>query len=504
MDVRTLYGGCYRRLVVAAFAILDDLGEAEACVQRAFARAVRRPRRLRGRDGPEAWLRESALTLAHQRHRRQSLLDRALGGGRPTGRIDRLDLEPDSASPRADAIRQPPFEEVRARARAERRRNRTAAAVTAVVVAGLVSIGAVVERPTTFPHGAAVAQLQFADHSHGWALLQSCGRQPCALQLARTDDGGQHWTRIAVPESFNADPGAATLTVADRNQLSVDFGRKTNTGGGPLSAGLSIKTPATVRLRAVSHNGGRTWQTAPAPDVFRTGPPIDALPRGWSVGVFSSGGQGRLQVAATDPVDDVTRAFRQQPPVDDPNVEVPFRPGGRIWVDGYDRTRRFTPRLVESDDAGRTWVPVALPRLRPNEEVAGLFPTIGGGVYLQSKLPGDGTVRRTWRLGGRAGSTWHLLPPLDPRPGAVVQSVLPDGELWLGGYGPTTWHTEDHGARLVQVRDPQVAGRAEPVVLAGVTHDGIVYGTGQGRGRDDLVFTSADDGRHWTVRPVVF
>ncbi len=497
MDVRALYSGCYRRLVLAAFAVADDLGEAEECVQHAFARAVRRPRLLRDQDGPEAWLRAAALTKARQRRRGRALLDRALFGrmvgGTPTGRTD----------PPDDAIRQPAFEEVRARARAERRRYRTVAAVTAVVLVAVASLGALLDRHGRLPHGTPVTQLQFADRSHGWALLQSCGPRPCDLKLARTDDGGRHWSRVAVPESFNADPGAATLTVADRHRLSVDFGRRTHDGGGPLAAGLSMKAPETVRLRAVSHDDGRTWNTRPAPAVFRTGAPLARLPSGWGLGVFSTGGEGRLQVAATDPVDDTTRPLRHQPALDDPNAEVPFRPGGRIWVDGFDPAERFAARLVESDDAGSTWSPVPLPALRPDEEVAGLFPIAHGGVYLQSKLPGDGTVRRTWRL-DRPGERWRLLPPLDPGPGAVVQSVLPDGELWLAGYGPTTWRTEGRGTRLVRVAEPRVDDRATPVVLSGVTHDGVLYGTGPDHGRRDLVFTSRDDGRHWTVSPVVF
>ncbi len=490
--MRALYSGCYRRLVGAVFAVVGDLGEAEDCVQRAFARAVRRPRLLRDEGGPEAWLRASALTKARARRRARAFVDRALGGT-PTGRTD----------PPADEIRQPPFDDVLARARAERRRHRAVAAATVVLLAAVVSLGTALDRREQLPHGTPVAQLQFADRSHGWALLQSCGHRPCGLQLARTVDGGQHWSRVAVPESFNADPGAATLTVADANRLSVDFGRRSHDGAGPLAAGLSIRTAEMVRLRAVSHDGGRTWQTVPAPAVFRTGRPIATVPRGWGLGVFSTGGDGRLQVAATDPVDDTTRTLRHQPALDDPNAEAPFRPGGRIWVDGFDPAQRFAPRLVDSDDAGATWSPVPLPALRPDEEIAGLFPTTHGGLYLQSKLPGDGTVRRTWRLDG-PGGRWRLLPPLDPGPGAVVQAVLPDGELWLAGYGPATWRTEGRGTRLARVAEPRVANRAVPVVLSGVTPDGVLYGTGPDHGRRDLVFTSRDDGRHWSVSPVVF
>ena len=574
-DARDLYGGCYRRLVLAAFAVVDDLGEAEVCVQQAFGRVRWTSRRISADGGPESGLRARALALARARRRRRTMLDRVLR--RPPPRpADPPDLEPESAallvalrrlpaderealalqnladlpvaetahvigsSPRRaarrlsrarsafadqppdrrptaddfaalrvgieDTIRQPPFDEVLLQAGRDRRRRRAVAGIASVAVVGAAALGVEVDRSARLPTGTPVTQLQFADNSHGFALLQSCphGDRLCLLRLARTDDGGRHWNRVEIPESFGADPGAAILTVGDRDRLSIDFGRKTRTGSGALADGLAMRVSETVRLRGVTHDGGRTWQTVPAPRVFRTGPPIATLPTGWGLTVFSTGGKWRFQVAASDPVDNATRPLRHQPRLDDPNAEAPLRPGGRIWVDGYDPTRRFVPRLVESDDAGVSWAPVTLPSLRPTEEVAGLFPTVAGGVYLQTKLPGDGTVRRTWRLEDAARGRWTLLPPLDPGPGAVVQAVLPDGELWLAGYGPTTWRTEDRGSRVVRVREPLVNGRRTAVVLDGVTHDGVLYGTGPAGGRDDVVFTSRDDGRHWTARPVLF
>lgn len=73
-----LYQSSYRRLVLMAYALTNDLGEAEEITQEAFALAYGRRARVAATDSPEAWIRTVALNLARRRHRRKAMLDRIL------------------------------------------------------------------------------------------------------------------------------------------------------------------------------------------------------------------------------------------------------------------------------------------------------------------------------------------------------------------------------------------------------------------------------------------
>jgi RNA polymerase sigma-70 factor (sigma-E family) len=94
--VRTLYDGCYRRLVAQVYSVTTDLGEAQDAVQEAFVRALAGPIRFRRLDNPEAWLRMVAINVARRRLRRRALLDRLLRRDPPPSTVD--DLAPDSVA----------------------------------------------------------------------------------------------------------------------------------------------------------------------------------------------------------------------------------------------------------------------------------------------------------------------------------------------------------------------------------------------------------------------
>lgn len=73
-----LYDRCYERLVLAAYAMTNDLGAAEEVTQEAFAIAYGRARRVARADSPEAWLRTVVMNLVRRRYRRRATLDRIL------------------------------------------------------------------------------------------------------------------------------------------------------------------------------------------------------------------------------------------------------------------------------------------------------------------------------------------------------------------------------------------------------------------------------------------
>jgi RNA polymerase sigma-70 factor (ECF subfamily) len=73
-----LYQESYRSLVLTAYALLRDMGEAEDVTQEAFAVAYGRRARVSRADSPEAWVRKVVVNLARRRWRRRAALDRIL------------------------------------------------------------------------------------------------------------------------------------------------------------------------------------------------------------------------------------------------------------------------------------------------------------------------------------------------------------------------------------------------------------------------------------------
>lgn len=73
-----LYRGCYRRLVLTAYAMTGDLGTAEEITQEAFTIAYGRRAKVSRLDLPEMWLRTVVVNLARRRYRRGAMLDRIL------------------------------------------------------------------------------------------------------------------------------------------------------------------------------------------------------------------------------------------------------------------------------------------------------------------------------------------------------------------------------------------------------------------------------------------
>ena len=73
-----LYEASYRRIVVATYGLVGDVGDAEELAQETFAIAYGRRRRVQATDNPEAWLYTVAINLARRRWRRRNTLDRLL------------------------------------------------------------------------------------------------------------------------------------------------------------------------------------------------------------------------------------------------------------------------------------------------------------------------------------------------------------------------------------------------------------------------------------------
>ncbi|WP_222853498.1 RNA polymerase sigma factor [Fodinicola acaciae] len=74
-QLEEIYRATHERLVLAAYTLTGDLGEAQDCVQEAFVRAVSRPAKVLSASSPEAWLRTVSLNIARSRFRRRHRMD---------------------------------------------------------------------------------------------------------------------------------------------------------------------------------------------------------------------------------------------------------------------------------------------------------------------------------------------------------------------------------------------------------------------------------------------
>lgn len=45
-----------------------------------------------------------------------------------------------------------------------------------------------------------LADLQFVDKDRAWAVFLFCDASTCQDTIAQTDDGGETWTRITIPD----------------------------------------------------------------------------------------------------------------------------------------------------------------------------------------------------------------------------------------------------------------------------------------------------------------
>ena len=226
-----LYQGSYQTLVLTAYALTNDLGEAEEITQEAFALAYGRRARLSSVDSPEAWLRTVVVKLARRRRRRGVMLDWIpRREPRPVVEGQTEHIDPRSAireEHRGAVVSHSPAglpaEEVaaitapdprliadRSRQRAVRRRMRVGALVAVLAVGVVVPLlrGQVEPEPTptVSPTPSApdtpgqaqppsISQVEFADAEHGYALRNECTAyangtdQACDLTVLGTDDG---------------------------------------------------------------------------------------------------------------------------------------------------------------------------------------------------------------------------------------------------------------------------------------------------------------------------
>lgn len=89
-QLRTLYVGCYRRLVAVTAVVAGTTEDAEECVQAAFVKLIDHWPRVSAYDDPEAWVRQVAWREA------LNLRRRLRGAARVRSRLRPPETTPDS------------------------------------------------------------------------------------------------------------------------------------------------------------------------------------------------------------------------------------------------------------------------------------------------------------------------------------------------------------------------------------------------------------------------
>ncbi|HSW15273.1 MAG TPA: YCF48-related protein [Solimonas sp.] len=344
-----------------------------------------------------------------------------------------------------------------------------------------------------------LSQIRFADALNGWALVAQ------DAQLLRTSDGGRSWAATAAPPILFPETlqltrsgmlvlSGGTLVGRFRIGLTVLSEDGGNTWRVPAGAGTGdVVTDSGVIWQGAqrSQDGGRTFERHPAFPALRLG------------GVIGS--EGRRVWAVVD-VD--TAPFHQAVGWSEDDGET-----WRFWPvetpAGLD-TRRVEPAwlyadgtgwgyvrggLIENEfwghtnDAGRTWQPLALP--------AGVDPqALSGGVRIDGKTLWFADTSGAWitRDGGQGFSAFALPPGFVSGPFGSSGSRDSAGAIVLRDSDGRSWRSADDGGHWMPVPGA-TAGDAAITALSFISAT-----QGMALASDGVLLATADAGLSWARR----
>jgi photosystem II stability/assembly factor-like uncharacterized protein len=342
----------------------------------------------------------------------------------------------------------PDLTRIAGRARQRRTVRRTQIGAIAAVVLVSVAVPVLRAMPTDVqpaarpPAGRSLPYtVDFADAKHGYALKKECTpgtdqlTTRCSFALLATDDGGRSWQ----PRKLPAGTGQFSegwLEVYGPDQLL--FGRG-------VMDGLE---------RAVSNDGGRTWQSA-APDMATVVESPGAIRPGSTLVSMCIGpaAENGCELGLGSPTLDAKQVVPvlTQPPLVRPRPGTEATAGGRFWAVGQDpATGRWA--ISVTSDAGATWAttPFDLPG-DPGFDSAWTVVEHGGVMYMtvEGTLPAGGTgllaVFRSTDDGVSWTRTWHAerIDQLWAIQGSTIATA--DGRLVLNSMTEGTFQSTDGG-----------------------------------------------------------
>ncbi|MGN9803241.1 hypothetical protein [Micromonospora sp. L32] len=375
-------------------------------------------------------------------------------------------------------IRPPGVAAAQARVRARRRRRRgLLAGMIALLLGGPAGAFAVAGRhdgPPTPPEPPAMARrtvvvpgavgeladLEFVDARHGWALFTTCTREAptgCRRTLGRTTDGGATWQGSALPVS----DGGAYLDALDGQTATVVTGQEfhvTTDGGRTFTRHPESEPPLEQRASPNSPSG------------FRLACPPELEARGQDCASF--------HLARVD-----SRPVRQQPPLTlDRGSAADLVEGndGRLWVSTMTDGRTT---VVVSADQARTWrkLPSVAAEGRP------VVSPEGTDVWLV-----DGAERAVWHL---VGDEWQPRPELPHRLSANGVAAAGEGAILVNSFGRVGFYVNGSYVDQPALRDALAHSGSSEVALRALRDGTLVL---QGEGAWRIVGVGSGTDRTWT------
>lgn len=399
-----------------------------------------------------------------------------------------------------DALPVPGFEKVVARhkQRVIRRRMQIGAVVAVLVVSLAIPLlrdqlvsgpPDVAARPpsSTMDTGTFVADAEFADTEHGYAIRATCksGPRKCTTELLVTGDG-EHWQKRDIPRPGTTPSWAnPDLHVLGREEITLDW---------PVSP--SVESTQVARWH--SRDAGRTWEKVDVPVVVTD--TVPAIPEG---GVLA---QSCLR-ASTDGRRCEERGFVVLQPGSGESAKLANEPpltamlagpaptaDGDWWVAGRDPETDHWGLAISRDD-GRTWTTTILDWGEPVYPYGWSVGSQGGTLYataigaLPSESNGLLAVFRSTDGGRNWEQTWHPVDGKPPRRVMAHTVVGADGSLRINGQDGKQYLSRNGGRTFTSV----------PAKYKGYAHWDRTGYVASGDTPSDLMLSA--DGVHWrTIR----
>ncbi len=365
--------------------------------------------------------------------------------------------------------------------------------------------------PTPWATPAAVSyvnpvSVSFTNAADGWVLGDGCDAQgACEMVMARTTDGGAHWT-LGTPPADPRQSAWGLQVLAASAQDAWVWGYQSQ-GSGPA-------------VFVATHDGGATWQPI---NIGGTVVASLAVSDGtvWALtGCPATGNPCPVQVLSS-PVAGGSWTELGSPPgslvvgpgcsLYSPGAEL-VRAGGRAWVltSGLG-CPPSTPELARSDNAGTAWTSLPVPcedHMAPLALAASSPTTLmlicgaGGGWPAPQEIWGSVDGGSSWQLRSRSYAMLQQ-PPL-PNVGELASQGLPTGLVTLEGQTAWIWGdreqdmiTNDDGVTWTAPSQLPYdnAGGAEGLGFSDPLH-GWTFGS-------DGLWTTVNGGRNWTYTPII-
>jgi hypothetical protein len=331
--------------------------------------------------------------------------------------------------------------------------------------------------------GSFLAQAQFADADHGYAIRATCksGPRKCTTELLVTADG-THWKKRDIPRPQTAPSWSrADVHVLGPEELTLDW---------PLSP--SAETTQVARWHSV--DGGVTWTKVDVPVVVTD--TVPAIPAGGVLTQSCARASSDQKLCeergfvVVQPGTGKSVALAHQPPLIAMTAGSVPTADGVWWVAGMDPKTDHWGLGISHDD-GRTWTTSVLDWGEPVYPSGWSVGSHGGTLYATAigALPAESNGLLAVFAstdGGRSWQqTWHPQAGKAPRRVFATTVVADDGSLTINAQDDKQYRSRDGGRTFTEVP-------ARYKYYAQRTRTGYIAG---GEGNFDIMASA--DGLHW-------